>query len=401
MHAPQELTAEQGDRLARRNAFVLAVSMMLAGANASVIVATGAIVGSMLAPAPGWATVPVSAMVLGTALGTYPASQYMRRVGRRAGFMTGGLIGVSGGLLAAVALYAASFWLFALAAVLCGAYQAFIVLYRYAAADTATPAFRPKAIAWVMVGGAMSSIVGPQLVIWTQGMLAPITFLATYLAQAGFAALAILATSHFTDGPPLTVAAAGSARPLGEILKNRRLLAAILTGMVAQAMMNMVMTATPLAMIGCGFSVTDSTLGIQWHILGMYLPGFFTGTLVSRYGKGPIMLIGLAMLAIAGVINLFGIGLANFWSSLILLGVGWNFAFIAATALVTDCHSPAERARVQGFTDLMIFGLTTIASLMAGVLLAYLGWSAVNWMLLPVTALAMLFVMATGTLRRA
>ncbi|HRK24162.1 MAG TPA: MFS transporter [Beijerinckiaceae bacterium] len=393
-------THEAGDRLARRNALVLALSMVLAGANASVIVATGAILGSMLAPSPKLATLPVSAMVLGTAIGTFPASHFMKHVGRRAGFMTGGLLGVIGGLTGAFAIWLGSFWLFTFSAVVSGLYQAFIVLYRYAAADTASPEFRAKAISWVMVGGALSSLVGPQLVIATQSMLPPLTFLATYLAQAAFAVLAIIVTSRLIDGPLVTAEQAGAARPLMTILKDRRLPAAILTGMVAQAMMNMVMTATPIAMLGCGFSVTQSTLGIQWHILGMYLPSFFTGHLINRFGKGPMMLAGLAMLAGAGGINLAGTALANFWGSLIVIGIGWNFAFVAATALVTDCHAPAERAKVQGFTDLMIFGTTTIASLLAGWLYASFGWSSVNVLLLPVTALAAVAVLTAGLQRR-
>jgi MFS family permease len=161
-------------------------------------------------------------------------------------------------------------------------------------------------------------------------------------------------------------------------------------------MMNMVMTATPIAMIGCGFSVTESTLGIQWHVLAMYLPSFYTGNLIGRFGKGPVVLVGLIILALAGLINLAGINLYNFWGALILLGVGWNLAFVGATAIVTDCHTPAERAKVQGFTDLTIFGLTTIASFMAGYLYSHFGWSAVNWSLVPVTALAMLAVVAGG-----
>lgn len=395
-----QMDAREGDRLARRNAVVLAISMMLAGANASVVVATGAILGEMMAPSPTLATVPVSTFVLGTAIGTYPASHYMKLVGRRAGFMTGGLLGVSGGLVGALAIWLGSFWLFALATTISGAYQSFIVLYRYAAADTASPGFRAKAISWVMVGGALSSLVGPQLVIATQNLMQPLTFLATYFCQAGFAALAILVTGRFVDAPPINMAASGPVRVLRDILRNRRLVTAIVVGMVAQSMMNMLMTATPIAMIGCGFSVTDSTLGIQWHILGMYLPSFFTGNLVNRFGKGPMMLSGLTMLAIAALINLSGINLLNFWGSLVVLGIGWNFAFVAATALVTDCHSPAERAKVQGFTDLMIFGSTTIASFMAGFLYASLGWSSVNSMLLPVTALAALAVIAGGALSR-
>lgn len=394
------LDGSHGDTIARRNAFVLATSMALAGANASVVIATGSILGKMLAPSPALATLPISTFVFGTALFTYPASHLMRAIGRRAGFMVGGLAGVLAGLVGALAVWFASFWLFTLATTLCGAYQSFVVLYRYAAADTASPAFRPKAISWVMVGGALAAVVGPPLVILTKDMFPPLLFIATYIGQAMFAVLAILTVSRFEDGPPISEAAAGAARHLGEIVRQGRYIAAAVSGMAAQAMMNMVMTATPIAMVGCGFSVTDSTLGIQWHVLSMYLPSFYTGNLIGRFGKGPVALAGLLLLGVAGVLNLLGQTLWNFWGSLVVLGIGWNLAFVAATALVTDCHTPAERAKVQGFTDLMIFGGTTIASFMAGFLYDKLGWSAVNWTVMPVVGIAMAAVLLTGAARK-
>ena len=399
MNAPATELA-RGDAIARRNALVLATSMALAGANASVVIATGSILGAMLAPSKALATLPVSTFVLGTALFTFPSSYLMKAIGRRAGFMTGGIAGVLAGLTGAAAVWFGSFWLFVAATTLCGAYQSFVVLYRYAAADTASAAFRPKAISWVMVGGGLAALVGPPLVIATKDLFPPLLFLATYLGQAVFAGLAILVVARFEDGPPISAAAAGAARGLGALLSQGRLVAAIVTGMVSQAMMNMVMTATPLAMVGCGFSVTQSTLGIQWHVLAMYLPSFFTGNIVSRFGKGPLALAGLAMLIVSGLVNLSGQALWNFWGALILLGIGWNFAFVAATALVTDCHTPAERAKVQGFTDFVIFGGTTIASFMAGFLYDTIGWSALNWVLLPVTALAMLAIVVSGAARR-
>ena len=214
------------------------------------------------------------------------------------------------------------------------------------------------------------------------------------------AVIAIAVVSRFQDGPPISAAAQGTARALSQVLAVPKFIVAVACGMVAQAMMNMVMTATPIAMIGCGFSVTDSTLGIQWHILAMYLPSFFCGSLISRFGKGRIVLLGLVLLLAAGALNVSGIALWNFWGALILLGLGWNFAFVGATAMVTDCHSPAERAKVQGFTDFMIFGATTVASFMAGYLYDAFGWSAVNWVLIPTTGLAMLALIATGQLRR-
>lgn len=399
MTSQPSLSAENGDRLARRNAMVLSASMALAGANAAVVIATGSLIGSLLAPKPTLATLPVTAFVFGTALFAYPASNLMKKIGRRAGFMVGCLAGVSAGLLGALAIWTASFWLYVLATTSAGAYQSFVTLYRYAAADTATPGFRPKAISWVMTGGILAAVVGPQLVITTKDLFTPLTFLGTYLGQAAVAVLAIAVVSRFEDGPPLSEATMSAARPLGEIIRNVRFLAAVLCGTVAQAMMNMVMTATPIAMVGCGFSVTESTLGIQWHVLAMYVPSFFTGNLVARFGKGRVVMAGLIILIAAGITNLAGITLAHFWGSLILLGLGWNFAFVGATAMVTDHHSPGERAKVQGFTDFTIFGATTVASFMAGYLYTTIGWNAVNWTLLPVTLTAMLALLLTGQMK--
>jgi MFS family permease len=386
----------EGDRLARRNAFVLACGSALGGANASVVIATGSIVGQGLSPSPALVTLPVSTFVLGTALLAMPASNLMRVVGRRNGFMLGSIFGILAGLFGMAAVWFASFATFCVATALAGAYQSFIVLYRYAAADSATPAFRPKAVSWVMVGGVAAAFVGPQLTIWTKDLFPPIVFLGTYLGQALIAAIAMGVVAQFRDSPVSAAEAGGIARPLREILANNRLRVAILCGMTAQALMNMVMTASPIAMIGCGHSITQSTLGIQWHVLSMFAPGFFTGSIIARFGRGPVIAVGLVILAASALVNISGITLAHFWGGLILLGLGWNFAFTGATALIIDCHTPAERGKVQGFADFSIFGATTIASLMAGYLYHAIGWSAVNWMVLPVVGLAALALFATG-----
>ena len=392
-----ELSA--GDRLARRNAFILAAGSALGGANASVVIATGSLIGQAMAPSPALATVPVTTFVLGTALFAMPASNLMRAVGRRQGFTLGSLLGILAGLVGATAIWLGSFWLYSIATALAGAYQSFIVLYRYAAADSATPAFRPKAVSWVMAGGVAAAFVGPQLTIWTKDAFPPLLFLGTYLGQAVFAIIAMVVVSRFQDTSLTAAELAGSDRPLREILRDHRVKVAILCGMTGQAMMNMVMTATPIAMIGCGFTVTESTLGIQWHVISMFAPAFFTGSVIGRFGKGPVIAIGLALLALAGAINLAGITLANFWGSLIVLGIGWNFAFTGATALLLDYHTPKERGRVQGFADFLIFGATTLASFLAGYLYNIYGWSAVNWMVVPVTLFTFAMVFAVGLLK--
>jgi MFS family permease len=377
-----------GDSIARRNAFFLAIASGLAGANASVVFATAGIVGQSLAWSAALATLPASTFVFGTMLATYPVALLAKRIGRRAVFLLGNLTGVWAGLLAALAIYLGSFALFCTATAFAGAYQAVVQSYRYAAADTATDGFRPKAISWVLTGGVAAAFIGPQLVIWSKELLLPYLFLASFLGQAAVALLAMLATSRFIDQKREEVLA-GSNRPLGELLRQPRLVVAIMAGTVAQAVMNFVMTAAPLAMVQCGHSIVDATLGIQWHIIAMFGPSFFTGSLIQRFGKEAMVIVGLAILIGCGTVNLMGITVAHFWIALILLGVGWNFAFIGATAMVTDCHSPQERARVQGFNDFVIFGVTTMGSLLAGLLLATTGWAFINGLLMPVAVLAM------------
>lgn len=377
-----------GDILAKRNALFLAVATGLAGANAAVVFATAGIVGQSLAWTAALATLPASTFVFGTMLATYPVALLSKRLGRRAVFLLGNLTGAWAGLLAALSIYLGSFILFSIATAFAGAYQAVVQSYRYAAADTATDGFRPKAISWVLTGGVAAAFIGPQLVIWTRELMLPYLFLATFIGQAAVALLAMFATRRFVDQKREEVLA-GSNRPMAEILKQPRLVVAIMAGTVSQALMNFVMTAAPLAMVQCGHSIVDAALGIQWHIIAMFAPSFFTGSLIQRYGKERMVIVGLAILVACGAVNLMGLTVAHFWIALILLGVGWNFAFIGATAMVTDCHSPAERARVQGFNDFVIFGVTTIGSLLAGLLLATTGWGFINGLLIPVAVLAM------------
>jgi MFS family permease len=374
-----------GDLLARRNAIFLAVASGLAGANATVVFATGGIVGESLSSNLEWATAPVSAFVFGTMLATLPVAFSAKRHGRRAVFMAGNLTGAVAGFLAAAAVYYASFWLFCLSTALAGAYQAVVQSYRYAAADTATPAFRPKAIAYVLTGGVAAALIGPQLVIWTKTWMQPL-FMATFIAQGLVAILSMLATGKFEDQARAEIDT-GQQRPLIVIISQPRFMVAVLCGTMAQALMNFVMTAAPLAMKLCGHSVVDSTLGIQWHVIAMFAPSFYTGTLIQRFGKERMVIAGMVILIGCGIVNLMGLTVGHFWVALVLLGVGWNFAYIGATAMVTDCHSPAERAKAQGFNDFTIFGVTTLGSLLAGYLLAKLGWATINAAMMPMAVL--------------
>jgi predicted MFS family arabinose efflux permease len=374
---------------AKRNAIVLAVAQALYASGSVVLVATAGLVGAQLAPSKAWATLPVSTYVIGTMLSTIPAALLMGRIGRRAGFMIGAGVGAAAGLLSLYAIYISSFTLFSISTPLHGVFQASSGYFRFAAADTASPGFRPKAISWVLIGGVAAAIFGTIIVIRTIDLLAPVTFAGCYLATTGLALLTIAALA-FLDLPKEKRAVAGASRPLSEILRQPRLVVAILCGMMATGVMNLVMTATPIAMIDCGFGIGDSSWVIQWHVLAMFIPSFFTGTLIARHGAERISLLGLFILGVGGGAALLGIGFENFAAALIFLGLGWNFAFIGATTMVAECYRPAERSRVQAVNDFAIFITVAIASLLSGRLLAGFGWNAVNYALFPMAALAFL-----------
>jgi predicted MFS family arabinose efflux permease len=381
------------DRLARRNARLLALTQALAGANNTVIVSTGAIVGSVLAPDPGLATLPISVMVLGMWAGTVPVGVISRSFGRRFALQIGTLFGVLCGLIACLAVLQGSFSLFILGALCAGLYAAAHQSYRFAAADTASDSFRPKAVAWVLAGGVLAGVIGPQLVIATKDAWPPHLFAATYLAQAAVAVLAggVLAFLKIPR-PPATTHGSGG-RSLQEIARMPRFIVAVVCGVTSYAMMNMVMTSAPLAMVGCGHSVTVATLGLQWHVLGMYAPSFVTGSLILRFGVGRIVVTGLGLIALSAMVGLAGVTVAHFWTALILLGVGWNFAFIGATSMVTECHRPVERNKVQAFNDFLVFGAMAIGSFSSGQLLAAFGWGTVNGVVFPVILAAIVLMM--------
>jgi MFS family permease len=375
------------DALARRNAMVLAVAQALAGGNNTVIVSTASIVGAVLAPDKGLATLPITAMVIGMWFGTLPVGWLARRFGRRFALQIGSVFGVLSGLISYSAVMHGQFWLLLIGTFCGGLYAAAHNSYRFAAADTASEAFRPKVVSWVLAGGVFAAVIGPQLVIFTKDLLSPHMFAASYLGQSACALIAA-GVLMFVKIPPLPATRVENPRPLGAIVRTPRFIVAVACGMASYAMMNMVMTSAPLAMIGCGHSVTDATLGIQWHVLAMYAPSFVTGSLISRFGVERITGIGLGLIALTAVVGLAGITVAHFWSALVLLGVGWNLAFIGATTMVTQCHRPHERNKVQAFNDFLIFGSMAVASFSSGQLLEYLGWQAINEVIFPTILVA-------------
>ncbi|MBI4275297.1 MAG: MFS transporter [Rhizobiales bacterium] len=376
------------DQLARRNAIILAVTMALAGANNIVIVATGAIAGAMLAPDKTLATLPVSIYVLGLWFGTLPIGWLARHYGRRTSFQAGTLCGVIAGLVCCLGVLLGSFLIFNVGAFFSGLYAAAQQAYRFAAADTASEQFRPKAISWVLVGGIFAAVLGPQLIIATKDLWQPYLFAATYIGQAVFAVLSAAVLALLKIPKPKPLAAHARGRTLGEILRQPRFVVAVACGVASYAMMNMVMTSAPLAMVECKHSVADATLGMQWHVLGMFVPSLFTGSLIARFGVERIVVLGFALILASAVIGMSGLTLWHFWSALILLGVGWNFGFIGASALVTQCHRPEERTRVQSFNDFLVFGSMAIGSFSSGILLTLFGWETVNAVVVPVVLTA-------------
>ena len=390
-----------GDRLARRNALVLAIAQALAGGNNTVLVATAAIVGTMLAPDKGLATLPISIFVLGMWMGTLPMGVLARRLGRRNALQIGTVCGVLTGLICCVAVLQGSFLLFNIGAVFSGFYASGHQSYRFAAADTASDEFRARAISWVLVGGIFAGVVGAQLVIATQNLWPPYLFAATYIGQSALALIAgaVLMFVNIPKPPPRSVV--GDGRPLLEIARKPRFIVAVVCGVAAYSMMNLVMTSAPLAMVMCNHSVTDATLGLQWHVLGMYAPSFFTGALIARFGLERVTGLGFALIIVAAAIGIAGISLWHFWIGLALLGVGWNFAFIGATTMVTHCHRPNERNKVQAFNDFLVFGSMAIGSFSSGQLLASFGWATVNEVVFPVVLAAGALLVWSALRRRA
>jgi MFS family permease len=389
MAAADQLGADDG--LAKRNSIVLACAQALGGANPAIVVSLGGIVGYQLAENKALATLPVSLLNLGLAAGVIPAALLMRGIGRRNAYVIGALLGVVGACIAAAGTSQSTFWLFCLGTFVAGIYGAFVQSYRFAAADSATEAFKARAISWVMVGGLAAAIIGPQSVTLTRDLTPGTPFAASFLAQALLALVAMLVVLALRAPPP---APAGEykGRPLREIITKPRFICAVIAALVTYGLMSFVMTAAPLAMVGCGHSIGTATTGISLHILAMFGPSFFTGRLIERFGKAEVTVAGLLLIAAAAVIGLSGLAVWQFWSALVLLGVGWNLGFIGATALVTDCYRPEERIKVQAANDFLVFGSTATASFMSGKLLSISGWDLVNWLVFPPVAVALVLV---------
>jgi predicted MFS family arabinose efflux permease len=380
-----------------RNVVLLAASQAMMLSAIVMSMALAAVLGSALAPSRSLATLPVAVMVIGTALASLPAAALMRRFGRRAGFLIGATLGVCGSALAALGLQQQSFGLFVAGHLLLGTYQGFASYYRFAAAEAVGPAHTSKAISWVVAGGIVAAFLGPQLGQWGRDWLIGGLYVGSYMAQAGLGVVALILLSRVRLKPVAT-AATGEARPLRAIVAQPALRASVFGAAIGYAVMIMVMTATPLAMLGCGLDANSVTPVIQWHVVGMFAPSFFAGHLIKRYGAPRIMQSGFVLLLGHVAITLLGVEFLHFLSGLILLGVGWNFAFIGGTALLTQTYRPSEQLKVQAINEFSIFGLVAVATLSAGWLYDRFGWITLNLAVVPLLLAAL--VAAVGIERR-
>jgi MFS family permease len=380
----------------RGNVVRLAIGQALAGANSTIVYATGAILGDELAPDKALATLPISVFVVGMAACILPFGAIARRCGRRAAFLAGTGCGVLVGLLASAAVTIGSFWLFCIATFFGGAYAAVVLSFRFAAADCVEPQRRARALSIVMAGGVAAGVVGPQLVTATMN-LSPHMFAATFVAQALVAVLSAVVLIGVRLPTPSTSEIAGG-RPLSEIIRQPRFIVAAMCGAISYMLMNFLMTAAPLAMRLCGHSQENTNLGLQWHVIAMYAPSFFTGRLISRFGARRIVGIGMALTGLSALIGLTGVDVSHFWLTLILLGIGWNFGFVGASAMVLECHRPEEKARVQSLNDFIVFGTMAVGSFSSGGFLTAYGWSTVLWISFGPLALAFAALVARPNL---
>ncbi|MBK7016476.1 MAG: MFS transporter [Sulfuritalea sp.] len=383
----------------KRNVGLLAGCQALLLCNGVTLIAVNGLAGAKLAPTPTLATLTVTGYVIGTALMTLPASWFMKHYGRRAGFIVGALLGILGGLTCALAVSIGSFWLLCLGTLCAGTYNAFGLQYRFAAADMAPADWKPKAISWTLAGGILGGFIGPWAGKITRDIWA-VEFAATYASLSVFAVVALLIASRLRVPEMADAGQQGSGRPLAEIARQPAFVVAVLAAALGYGTMNLLMAATPLAMDICGLPFGDAAFVLQWHVLGMYGPSFFTGSLIKRFGVLSILMAGVVLMFACIALALSGVTLMHFWWALFLLGVGWNFLYIGGTTLLTETYKPAERAKVQGGNDFLVFGVQAVSSLSAGALVLGGGWYTLNLYAIPAVIVIALGVGALMLHRR-
>ena len=373
-----------------RNIALLSMSQALAGSSQAILISVAALTAAGMAPVQGLATLPVTLMIIGTALATGPAAWAIHSWGRKQGFVFGAAVSIPAALLASAAAWMSNFWLFCAALAVFGTSAAFGQQYRFAAADSVPPAMKSRAISWVLFGGVLAGFIGPQLSSLSKDLIPGASFAGTYLVIAGLALLAIGVLSLTQLAPTVKRAEDRKAgRPMAELLRSPQIVVAMVGGAASYALMTLVMVGAPLAMVfTCGHTTEEAAFAIQWHIISMFAPSFVTGAIISRLGAHLTASFGLLSILAAGIVNLSGISVGHFVASLVLLGVGWNLGFIASTALLAASYRPEEAARVQGLNEQVVFGVMAVASIASGLLLQMIGWQSINVLAIAVATCA-------------
>jgi predicted MFS family arabinose efflux permease len=398
--APQAAAPSAFTRTSHRDVFLLACCQALLLANASGLVSLNGLVGYQLAPDKSLATLGVTTYVLGSAVAALPMALWMGRVGRRRGFMTGAAVNVVGCALGVLALRWHSFALFCFATAVIGIYNAIGLQYRFAAAEVAAPKDKARAISLVLAGGVVGGIMGPEAAKWSRDLFAA-PFLGTFVALAAFALVALAVQSRVDVPMPTREERGGGGRPLAQIAAQPVFIVAILTAALGYGLMNLLMTATPIAMQFCGYPFSASASVIEWHVVGMFAPGFVTGTLIARHGVLKVIGAGVALMGTAIAVALAGNSVMHFVVALALVGIGWNFMYTGGTTLLTEAYRPAEKARVQGANDLALFITMAVSSVSSGALVSTAGWETANWAAVPVLLVIAVAVGLLGLRRSA
>ncbi len=370
---------------------LLSICFALSASTSSLSVSASSLVGFQISDNKALATLPLSLHLIGTMLAGIPASLLMKRIGRRYGFMIGTVIGTAGATSAALSVIYSNFPLFCVSIFCLGVLNGFSHLYRFAAVDVSSNEFKTKAVSFVMLGGIAAGFIGPAIASEGKDLVDNAQFAGGYLFIILLYLLIFMILLWIRLPQPSVAEQTGEARPLKVIFRQPKLIIAVLSAMVGYAVMAMIMTATPLAMTnGSGYPFSDAAFVIQWHALGMFAPSFITGSLIKRFGSVQIIFTGILLNFICIAINISGTELINYWSALVLLGVGWNFMFVAGTTMVTETYQPAEKAIVQGVNDFLVFGTAALSSLLSGVLQTSFGWETVNFSTIPLLLIVLI-----------
>ena len=367
----------------KRNVVLLSICLALMMSATSLMIATSPLIGMSLASSEAWATLPLACVFIGSLLSVFPASFLMKFVGRRVGFIVGLILGIIGACVATMAILGQNFYLFCVGSLIIGFFNGFGQFYRFAAADVATEAYRSRAISWVMAGGVVAAFLGPNLANWSSNWISGYPFAGSYASLTLIYGLSIILMCCIRIPLPTVLERGSTGRRLAEITVQPIFVVAVLGAITAYGIMNLIMTSTPIAMTKTGHTFSQTAFVFQWHVFGMYAPSFFTGYLIKKFGVTRVMMAGLTLIFCCVFVSLQGQSFSNFWTALLLLGLGWNFVFIGSTTLVTESYTPSEKAKTQGVNDFMVWSIVAITALSSGWLHQWVGWKMMNILVLP------------------